>query len=718
MEKNSTTDLKELIRHIDNDVIILPDFQREFVWKDEEQQRKIVASVLAKMPIGSILLLKSKPSEYSAKQIGCKFELNADDDSEVEFLLDGQQRITVLTNVFSSVIHQKCTKVSDLISPSLKRRFFLRIPKWSKCNEEKDLFGVRNLDFTIKNPDNEDPTFLSSEILDYVECISFLNGDNKPYNPQVALSTDLDDFCLTYDKGYLIPLFLMAPGEDKKSQQVILRINTIISKISSKLSDEIKDYVVTLETEERRNFINEMFDNDDVLNNYIIEQNDFESMLEDKVELWKSYIDEYLKSCIKHVSLNRIIVSEEQRERAIDIYENLNRGGISLNTFDLVMARVAKVSKDNFYQRLIGNILNTKYYDNSLLPECIIKIAGNMIENNEYNASLTIGCYNSDKNEIDGKYIDAFLDVLSLYCNNRDFEPSGFSIEHTKRKEILSLKPMDIHDNCELVCNAIDRALFFFQTRCGIRNIKEINYQLMLVLVATVFTKDEFFFNRGVHDILEAWYWASLFTGEYDKDQNRRMIENLKSIVSTILGESSTEWLHLLQNKVLIAEDFSDEKFLLYEKVNENRYPKKALRCFMYQYLLSKTYRDMFHPEKQLSVFDPEAKSYEAHHIIPLGTVKKIGQTTSELRNNEKHICNSPLNFVLITSNSNLEISDKPIRDYINLITDEAKAALYINHFDKEVYDDEYVRSILRSRYNSLKGDIKSHISDLLCLAE
>ena len=41
-------------------------------------------------------------------------------------------------------------------------------------------------------------------------------------------------------------------------------------------------------------------------------------------------------------ALNKIEVSGEQRDRAIDIYENLNRGGISLNTFDLVMARVQK----------------------------------------------------------------------------------------------------------------------------------------------------------------------------------------------------------------------------------------------------------------------------------------------------------------------------------------------------------------------------------------
>lgn len=57
MANINTSDFKEIVRNIENNKILLPDFQREFVWKDEEMQKKIVASVLAKMPVGSILLL-------------------------------------------------------------------------------------------------------------------------------------------------------------------------------------------------------------------------------------------------------------------------------------------------------------------------------------------------------------------------------------------------------------------------------------------------------------------------------------------------------------------------------------------------------------------------------------------------------------------------------------------------------------------------------------
>ena len=46
--ENQRLDFGEIVRKIAEDKMLLPDFQRGFVWTDEETQRKIVASVLAK----------------------------------------------------------------------------------------------------------------------------------------------------------------------------------------------------------------------------------------------------------------------------------------------------------------------------------------------------------------------------------------------------------------------------------------------------------------------------------------------------------------------------------------------------------------------------------------------------------------------------------------------------------------------------------------------
>ena len=717
MDNNNVSDFTDIVRKIESKKILLPDFQREFVWKDEEQQKNVIASVLAKMPIGSILLLRSKPDEYASKIIGCKNEIDTNSlEGEVEFLLDGQQRITVLANVFSSIIHDQCTRISDLISPSLKRRFFLRIPKWIDCykKEENDIFGVTSLDFKYQNSDAEDPEFLSGDIYPFIECYSFLNNDKKPYNPQVLLSTELDDFCLTNARGYLIPLFLKAPSENSNKSHIILRYDSILRAISEKISNEIEDYFSQISDKtEKEKFIEEIFGNSDTAE--IIKNNNekFQKEIREKAQLWKMFIDNYLTACVKQVTLNKIVVSEKQRDRAIDIYENLNRGGVSLDTFDLIMARVAKVSKENFYKRMIGYIKAEKKYTRDVLPDPMPPIIGSKIDDRTYNASLNTRCYIEEKNEISNKFIDVFLDVLSLYCYNKEFKPENYNVDNIKRKKILALSPEEINDNAERVCNAIDRAMFFLQTRCGIRSIQEVNYALMLVLIASVFMKDEWFEDKTVHGILEAWYWSSLFAGEYDKNQNTVVITHLQSMIKTLKKEQGNEWIQGIKNLIFDAQNFSDEEFILMGKVEEDRYPKAILRQFICQYLLASTYKDMF-SDKTISVFSDEAKSLEAHHIIPLGSVAKVGEMTSKLRSDPKNICNSPLNFVYITQEANKEISDAPLDVYIKKITDEAKAELHLSSYTNPNSKESDIKDLLKERYVSLKGKVKSRVGTLL----
>ena len=731
-EPKSTMNLQEIIGDIQKNKILLPDFQRKFVWTEDERQKKVVASVLTKMPIGSILLLESNPSDYSSKVIGCKTINNDITNTNVEFLLDGQQRITVLTNVFSNVIHNNCSKVSDLVSPTLKRRFFLRIPKWKKCREEMDLFGVGNLNFTYKNPDAVDPDFLSGDIMPFITSITFNAGDSSPFNPKNDLSTNLDDFCFNHEEGYLLPLFLMTPSSEQNPSQVKLRLNTIRKNISEKIKEEIEDHFETLQNESEKNaFISEIFVDDEKSCEAVKKDNQLLGVkLSERAEVWDEELKEYLDSCVKNVSLNKIVVSSEKRARAIDIYENLNIGGVCLNIFDLIMAKVAKVDNAPYYERLIACIKDTKEYPKSVIPSYVIScmtyektkemdgvktlVLGDMLGDKRYNASVLTNCYNEEKNEISQRYIDAFLNTLSLYSYNRKYNSTDYKVDLIKRTKILDISPETIHENTEKICTALDRALMFFQTRCGIRNINELNYSLMISLVATVFTNDEWYNEPKVHEKLEAWYWCSLFSGRYDKDQNTVFIQDLQSVMDMLMKTGSTEWINRNVDYILNAQNFSDEKLILMEKINEERYPKRVLRMFVCQYLLAKTYTDMFDEKETISVFSKYAKTLEAHHIIPLGSVKKINESTAKLRNDDKNICNSPMNFVYITKESNDRISDDSLDIYITKITDQAKSTLSIQNYTSPDINEDSTRQILRARYTALKGEIKEKVTRLL----
>lgn len=541
---------------------------------------------------------------------------------------------------------------------------------------------------------------------------------HKEINPHNNLSTDLDQFCTSFSNGYLIPLYLLIQTGRKKSQMQ-LRFKDIMTRISEYIKSEMYDYFTSLPSDaEQRAFVKKVMHDDPDECTELLDKvtyvDEFETVLDNRKDIWVDSMKIYLDSCVKTVYLSQIRVSASQRGRAIDIYENLNMGGVSLNTFDLIMARVAKVDKKNFLQRIKESIESTKTYPNSVLESSIKTILSSALTNKTYNATLKTNCIN--KGELNPRYIDAFLDVLCLYCNNPSFDPDKYKVDFIKKDKILNLVPEEINDNCEKVINALDRALFFFQTRCGIRTIGEINYNLMLVLVGTLFMEDSYFYNYEVHRLLEAWYWSVVFSGEYDKDQNSHMISNLQNIVRCVSGTNrDLTWLNSISANVLKMTNFSDKDLLLMNKVNEDRYPKPVLRNFMCQYLLSGTYMDMFDETKKISVFCEDADTLEAHHIIPLGSAKKVGEITADIRKNPRHICNSPLNFVYITKAANKDISDDALDAYEKKIQPAAKAALFISSYTPASHDTEIkVRGLLESRYSMMQGTISGEINDLL----
>ena len=711
MADESKSNFTTVIEQINRNEILLPDFQRNFVWKDEEQQKKLVASVLCKMPIGSILLLQANPNEYAAKVIGCakKKVDTANISNKVYFLLDGQQRITVLANVFSNVIHENCPKVSELISSSLKKRFFLVIPNW-KANLEEDWFGVSKLQFPFERKDI--PAYLTSQIYKYIHIENFTANDDKPFNPSQPISTKLDDFCLVHESGHLIPLFFMCPF-GKKASAMKIRFRAIVDSISDSIEKAIINHYELLESEDEKvKFLNDFFHEEAVV---ISNDSEMKQALKERKSCWGDGLKSYLNSCIDEILMGQIRVSASQRARAIDIYENLNRGGVCLNTFDLIMARVAKVSSENFYARVKNVMEAEKTYTVEVLPNKIKGIMSAKISRHEYNATMDMKCLY--KGEINSKYIDIFLDALAIYSNVEDLNPDKIRLDHIKKNTILSLLPEQINNNCEKVIIALDRAMFFLQTRCGIRSIKEINYALMLLVITVVFLEDENFNEKKVHDLLESWYWSILFSGEYDKDQNFRAINNLKNILESIKTRDIT-WLNTIKVNVFNFINYSDKDLLLMKKVQDGRLPKKNLGYFVCEYMLAKVYPDMFDVNKNVSVFSEDSEKLQIHHIIPLANMKKIGESSKKLRENPEHICNSPINLVYITDEANRAISAQSLDYYASSLQDGAKSALHISPYSNKSDADstEKIQGILSHRFDALKGDVENRINE--CLLE
>ena len=99
--------LSSLLSDVARGNIKIPVFQREYVWSDE-QIMSLLDSIYHGYPVGSLLLWSTKESLNHERNVG-GFELpTTPEDYPVNYVLDGQQRLTTLYGVFNSD-----TKTSD-----------------------------------------------------------------------------------------------------------------------------------------------------------------------------------------------------------------------------------------------------------------------------------------------------------------------------------------------------------------------------------------------------------------------------------------------------------------------------------------------------------------------------------------------------------------------------------------------------------------------------
>lgn len=727
LEKTTNTNLKKITEMIRKGDLLLPDFQRGFVWK-EEMAKSLIASVLAKMPIGSILLLEAKTTDYGCRIPGRKDEPDSGEpEREVYVLLDGQQRLTVLSNVFSNLLYYDYRggkspdcDYSKIISTELLSRYFLKIPSVDSLDGENDRFRLKNLSFFPENPECDIPNFLTGDILPFIECYRFDRKTEEAYAPHAETLPGLKRFCIR-DDCYLIPLYLLL-GDSTSETRLKAILNGIVEAVVEYRLENEYDAFAT--AEERECLIRTQIEDDyreEILEAGERQRDILKKKWVDMGEThWADRMKQYLLSCVNKLDLHQIIVASSDRNRAIDIYENLNMGGIALSTFELILAKAAKRKNSdgrNLYDAIVEYVQTPRDYDRNILSECQERSFADFIaDRGEYSASEAMGCLDSKKNRLNKKYTDAFLNVLCLVSNFPDYaiREGAISVSYIKRPKILELGEDAIWENYERACTGIDRAYFFLQARCGIRSLGEINYELMVVLLGYVLAWDEFYRDRAVIQLLDTWYWTAVFSGRYDKDQNENLIADLVNIRRTIADKADRAWLSEMKTKVFAMPGFSDENTLL---MHSTVPPKKVLRQKICQFYLSKTYMDL-RTDEVLGPFSESADTLEEHHIVPIGSLMRTYKNMEKAENkserdNPKSIFNSPLNFALITKKSNTEISNQNIDYYIRCCRGRSIFELNIETTGEE-YDAEKVCSILKKRFDKTKTEVEERINRFL----
>jgi hypothetical protein len=180
---STKTSLTSLLSQIAEGKIQLPDFQRGWVW-DDEHIRSLLVSIARAFPIGCIMLLETGgEARFQIRPVE-GIELSADGSKAERLILDGQQRLTSLTQVLRLT---KAVRTKDNQKREVERHYYIDIEKalLGDSSIEEAIIGVDGSKMVKRDFGREVVLDLSSQEREFAQfyfpCNQILNSDRWEY---------------------------------------------------------------------------------------------------------------------------------------------------------------------------------------------------------------------------------------------------------------------------------------------------------------------------------------------------------------------------------------------------------------------------------------------------------------------------------------------------------------------------------------------------------
>ena len=228
--------LADLLRDIVAGKIQLPDFQRGWVWKDEDI-RSLLVSIARAFPVGAVMMLQAGgDTRFKVRPVEGIDSTNIKPSDTELLILDGQQRLTSLTQV---LMLQQPVDTRTHTGKPLKRYYYIDIELALAGEEhyETALIGVdenrvikenfgRTIKLDLSTPEKEYENF-------YFPCNQILNSDGWE---EGLLAYDADKFgqyakfrrqVLNEFRNYNIPIIELSKENKKEAVCLVFeKVNT------------------------------------------------------------------------------------------------------------------------------------------------------------------------------------------------------------------------------------------------------------------------------------------------------------------------------------------------------------------------------------------------------------------------------------------------------------------------------------------------------------
>ncbi len=165
-------DINSLLKKIRGGQFLIPQFQRDFTWK-EGQTRLLIDSIARNYPIGSLLILgKNEEVPLKSRKLDANYhakneqtEPSEDDEPGMEsyYVLDGQQRLTSIARVFLDAHH--------------KKNYYFDLKEMHESYDRENTSWIKSRRRGKTNPDRKDNNRLirSDIVLDQEKCDVYIS---------------------------------------------------------------------------------------------------------------------------------------------------------------------------------------------------------------------------------------------------------------------------------------------------------------------------------------------------------------------------------------------------------------------------------------------------------------------------------------------------------------------------------------------------------------
>lgn len=731
-----------ILGELRNEHLVVPNFQRDFEWERAKQHR-LAASVLCGLPIGGMVMFFGGAKAFAHRRL-CSTNPMESNRDEVTYLLDGQQRLATLRSLFDDPFadQSQWQEAWHFLHAPLQTRWYLTLRSEngpSPCFGSRDEKGEPLLDHGESARLPLEPADIFERIVPNRVTKRAAQGNPPWWHPAFAMHSDTDDAQTRREiakhaaREEAIPLWEIARAEYVKTKEQTPLHELAVRELALNLEAELRSRLQ--DDPQDATALQVAAQADPALKRELRPADEIVRLLVNTSSIWTSKVVQALEG-LMDLQIPTITVDGELR-RAVTIFENINEGGTPLTVFDLVNAKAVP----GFEQSPSLRSRVRKELADGAPPELPGGVAP--VLPSGFTRSQVTGV--SSNARTPAHIRNQYLNLLSIYGHSQDplSCDSELRVEYIKKDKQLALTAAQINDSTERACISLLRGCLFLQNRVGKVKPETCSYALMLLPLATALGDDDLFDRRGVWDKLEYWYWVSLLGGRYRERQNETAVRDVKDVYDWCAGKMENPYARYA-NRVLKENRYSDkDAFLLMDDAQQ---VPRAVADGLLDFTLAGRPRD-FVPEGwgRVTLNAASARAVErvtttdrhgdrqdyrmelaAHHIVPLGSVTRIDETSARLRGKKVSLYNSPRNKTRISKFANEKLGGRSPADYFCQVPQGVlrrhHVALEGTRISELIRDDEPfatpvkeegIKTVLSNRFETMKSDIEGRLDKL-----